>query len=145
MRSLFYHPVFDIARGGVEVDAHLCNRQATECKTLVILSEIDLVHRRLWALVQLQLHQIKVGLGLQHHIHPALWRMHLHIHNEGGKKGKDNIERIVFVDEHRHLLAALLVSGIDEVYQAIVGAFDRFCNAPFLFYLKLQSLHSKIR
>ena len=47
--------------------------------------------------------------------------------------------RIIFVNEHHHLLATLLVSSIDEVYQTIVCPFDRFRDTPFLF-LFLQTI-----
>ena len=65
MRVLFlYLPVHDIPFGRVEVDAHLGNRQPREGETLAILSEVNLSHRSLGTLVELQLEEVEVGSRL---------------------------------------------------------------------------------
>lgn len=62
MLFLLNLPILYVSLRGVEVDAHLGDWQTRQGEALAILSEVDLVHSRLCALVQLQLHQEEVGL-----------------------------------------------------------------------------------
>ena len=47
--------------------------------------------------------------------------------------------RVVFVDKHHHLLATLLISGVDEVYQTVVASYLWIIYSPF-FLLVLQKI-----
>ena len=92
-----YHPVFDIALSRIEVDANLGYRLATKRKTLTIVLQIDLLHRGLSTLVQLQFDDVEVGLREQHDIYPTPRGMHLHIHQIISQQGEDDEEHLLIM------------------------------------------------
>ena len=55
-------PIRDVMRGHVEIDANLYDRQSTEGETFRVFLQVDLPHRSIRTLVQLQLQKIEMGL-----------------------------------------------------------------------------------
>ena len=59
--ALLYHPVGDVARGGIEVDAYLCDGQSAEGEALVVVLEVYLLHGSLGTLVEFQFHDVDLA------------------------------------------------------------------------------------
>lgn len=74
----------------VKVDAYLHYRLLTQCETLAVVFEVDLLHRRLRILVELQFQKIEVGLGQENDINPAIRCVHFYIYQIVCEEGEDD-------------------------------------------------------
>ena len=114
MKPLLYRPILKITLLCIEVDTDLYYGLATSRKTLVVLLEVDLLHRSLGTLVEFQLDEIERVFGLHYHVHPTIRRMNLDIYHEVGQEGED---------DEKHLLIMPLIVGIIAI---------RHCTQEFL-------------
>jgi hypothetical protein len=81
---LFYSPFLDITLVRIEIDADLHDWFATQNKSLVVIIQVDLLHRRLCILVHLHIYQINISAKEHHDVTPAVMLMNLHIHQTVG-------------------------------------------------------------
>ena len=75
-----HRPVGDVVLLHVEVDAYLHHGQPALHETLGVLPEVYLPHGGGGVLVELQLEEIEVRGGAEHHVNAAARRAHLHVH-----------------------------------------------------------------
>ena len=80
----------------IKVDTNFDHRQTTKPKAIRILLQVNLTHRHLRTLIQLQLHDIEGRLGTQYQIYPSIGGTYLHIHIQT-KEREDHLEQLLIM------------------------------------------------